>query len=357
MATVKKLLILSCSTGMGHVRAGEALRLSCEKYYPSVEVVHVDIAKYLNVFAYLYVIYGYDMFSKTFPFLYKLFYYKSDRPFIQAAFRTIGPLLTLGSKQFIRSIESFKPDLILSTHFLPSLILPKNFPIPIDTVITDYHAHAIWLTKNTRQFFVPTSEIKEQLQKQHLKSIASGIPIDPTFFEEKNTNEIKKKHGITNDWPIILIMPIFGNYRHAEKIVQAILAYKQQINIIVVTGKNKRLFKNLATIKQANVFILQTSENVDEWMRIADIIITKAGGLTISEIISLQKPMIIINPIPGQEEYNTDYLQKNGYGFEINSHADLIKKIDGILTKTVAVNKKSYPDPSKIILESIFSPN
>jgi processive 1,2-diacylglycerol beta-glucosyltransferase len=354
MPKVKKLLILSCSTGMGHWRAGEALRLSCQKLYPTTEVVHIDIAKYLNILAYLYIIFGYDLFSKTFPSLYKILYYQTDNLFTQRFFKIFGPLLALGAQRLFTYIDTLKPDAIICTHFIPTLILPKKISVPIDTVITDYHAHTIWLAPRTDKFFVATDVVKQSLEKINIKSTVSGIPIYPEFLKEKNVQDLKIKLGIGNNWPTILVMPIFADYKQVQQITQAIASYKQEINVVVIAGKNEKLFKKLSEHTETNITIIKKSECIDEWMRIADIIISKAGGLTISEAMFLQKPIIIMNPIPGQEDYNTIYLEEHKFGLHARSTTELIKKIEQIFTDPTIIHKKSYPDPSKIILDTVL---
>lgn len=355
MSTVKKLLILSCSTGMGHVRAGEALRLSCKQHYPSVEVVHIDIAKYLNFFVYLYVISGYNFFSKMFPWMYKIIFYTTDNVFTQKFFKLFGPLLSLGAKKLFRYIDEYKPDLIISTHFIPTLILPKQFSIPIDMVITDYHAHAVWLSKRTRQFFVAVPEIQEFLTKHQIASVTSGIPINPEFVIQKDPAELKNKLDLQNNWPTILVMPIFTDRSSIENIVNALHLQRPQTNIVVATGKNEKLFKILNAQKKEHIIILPQSAQISDWMRIADIIVSKAGGLTISEALYLQKPLIIMNPIPGQEDYNSAYITKQRYGLRVHSITELLAATETILANPSLINKKSYPDPNKIILETIFS--
>ncbi len=355
MSTVKKLLILSCSTGMGHIRAGEALRLSCKQHYPSVEVVHIDIAKYLNFFVYLYVISGYNFFSKIFPSVYKIIFYLTDNIFTQKFFRLFGPLLSLGAQKLFSYIDEYKPDQILSTHFIPALILPKRFSIPISMVITDYHAHAVWLSKRINHFFVATPEIQKFLAEHQISSVVSGIPISPEFLIQKNSTELKRQLGLHNDWPTILIMPIFTDHIRTEEIINALHLQKPQTNIIVATGKNESLFKKLNGQKKEQVVILPKSAQVSDWMRIADVVISKAGGLTISEAIYLQKPIIVINPIPGQEDFNSAYIVKQRYGLRAHSIVELLAATKAILTNPNLIYKKSHPNAGKMILETIIS--
>lgn len=356
--SAKKLLIVSCSTGSGHFRAAEALRLACQKLYPEVQALHIDLADYLSGFARAFSVSSYSSLIARAPKAYKFLYFLTDRTFAQKILSALKPFFQFGAKKFFKKIRDFDPDYIISTQFTPQLILPKKFPTPIDTVITDYHAHQIWLAPNARNFFVVCEEVKNELKKLNIKSIVSGFPIHPDFLKEKNANELKKQFKINNDWPTILIMPISFGTIAAKKAVEAILAFNKELNIVVVAGKNnEKDFNELKIINYGgNLIVLKQADNIDEWMRVADIIVSKAGGSTISEAIYLRKPLIIINPIPGQEDYNTAYLEKNHYGMKANSTEDLVKKIQAVLLNpNIIIAKKSHLDASEIILKNIFS--
>ncbi|KKR34902.1 MAG: UDP-N-acetylglucosamine:LPS N-acetylglucosamine transferase [Candidatus Magasanikbacteria bacterium GW2011_GWA2_40_10] len=358
MSKTKKLLIISCSTGSGHFRAAESIRLTCQKLYPDAQVLHIDMADYLNGVSHIYVVWLYSFLSANIPIAYKLIYHATDNSLIIKLFRLFAPIIRMGSKKFIKRINDYRPDLIISTHFLPPLILPKKFSAPISMVITDYHAHRVWLAPNVKTFFVATDEMKNDLEKLNIKSVVSGIPIHPHFFKEKNVNELKKELNIENDWPIILIMPIFFGSIIAKEAITTIFSYNKKINVVAITGKNnEKVFNDMETIKdsgQKNFTIIKITSHIDGWMRIADIIVSKAGGLTISEVMYLQKPLIVVNPIPGQEDYNTAYLEKNNYCLRANSSDDLAKKIKLLLSNPKLIEKKSHPNASEIILKKIF---
>ncbi len=356
----KKLLIVSCSTGSGHFRAAEALRLASQKLYPDVQVLHIDLADYLSGFARAFSVSSYNTFINHIPRTYKFIYHLTDKPFTQKILIGLRPFFKLGARKFLKKIEEFRPDYIVSTQFSPQLLFPKNFSIPLDTVITDYHAHQIWLAPCVRNFFVASEETKIELEKKGIKSIASGLPLHASFFAVKNTAELKRKLNINNDWPTILIMPISSGKISAKDAVPAIFSQNKNVNVVAISGNtNQELFKDLEDIKDAgqrNFTILKNADNIDEWMRIADVIVGKAGGLTVSEVMFLQKPIIIINPIPGQEDYNATYLEKNHYGLRANSSDDLAKKIQTLLSNPTLIQKKSHPNAGEIILKNIFTP-
>ncbi len=359
MSKKEKLLIISCSTGSGHFRAAEALRLSCQKMYPEIQVQHIDLADYLSGFARTFSVSSYDVLIKHTPKAFKLLYFLTDKNFLQKILGVLRPFFKFGAKMFFKKIKDYQPDYIISTQFTPQLILPKNFPTPIDTLITDYHAHQVWLAPNVRNFFVASEETKNELQELGLESIVSGIPLHPRFFTSKDTANLKKELNINNDWPIILIMPISCGDISAKEAITTIFSYNKNINVVAIAGKNNEdAWNDMEAIKdsgQKNFIIIKTTPYIDEWMRIADIVVSKAGGLTISEAMYLQKPLLIINPIPGQEDYNTIYMEKKNFCLKANSSDDLARKIQAILLNPDLIQKKSHPNANEIILKKIFS--
>jgi processive 1,2-diacylglycerol beta-glucosyltransferase len=191
MLPAKKLLILSCSTGKGHWRAGEALRAHCAEQYPDIEVRHIDIAQFFNFFAHFYIIFGYTFFATHFPWLYKQIYYRTDTDFTKKFFRLFGPILAISSKKLFLYIDTFKPDHIISTHFLPDIIFPRSFTIPHSTVITDYHPHVIWFAGKTNLLFSPTKEAQTTLAAKGISSVTSGIPLMPEFLNSLRKNLLR----------------------------------------------------------------------------------------------------------------------------------------------------------------------
>jgi len=327
--------------------------------YPDVQVLHIDFADYCSWAAKIPTINFYDFSISRAPKLYSTTYALSDNTSVPKVLAAFKFLLSAGVKKILKKIKDYQPDYIISTHFLAPMVLPKNLPAPLDTVITDYHAHRIWLTPNVRNFFVATEEIKNDLEKFGVKSIVSGIPIHPKFFRHKEKDELKKQFGIDNDLPVVLLMPIKKGNITAKDAVTAIFSCNKDVNLVAVTGKNNdATFKALEKIKnsgQKNFIILKNANNIDEWMRVADVVVSKAGGLTISECIYLQKPMVIINPIPGQEDYNADYIEKNNFGFKANSNDELAKNIQKILyEKTGTTKKYCTSNACEIILNEVF---
>lgn len=358
MRRSKKLLIISCSTGSGHGRAAEALKLACHRLHPDTQSLHIDFADYASWLARVSIINSYSFFISRAPKLFGIVYRLSDNAFTQKFFVAGKSFFRLGVKKIINKIKDYQPDYIISTHFLPQLILPKNFSVPIDVVITDYYAHHIWLAPNARNFFVASEEVKNDLEKLKIKSIASGLPVHPRFLKQKEKELLKKQFGIENNWPTVLLMPVYKGVISAKEAVNAIFSNIKEVNVVAISGKNNgAAFKNLSEIKssgQKNLIILKNTGNVDDWMRIADIIVSKAGGLTITEAIYMQKPIVVVNPIPGQEEYNASYLEQNGYGCKAKSINELVEKIQMLLSEPEIIKKSPPNNAAETILNVVL---
>ncbi len=351
------MLIISCSTGSGHVKSAEALRLTCQKDYPNCQALHIDMADYMSWIAKLLFVHSYDALTSFFSKFYGFFYNFTDKQWLHKFLKWLRPIFTPCAKKLFAKIREYNPDVIISTHFFPQIIFSDNFKIPVNVVITDFHAHQIWISNNAKRFFVSSEAVKAQMNDLADKITVSGLPIHPKFFEDKDLGALKKKLEINPNLPVILVMPINKGSIKLKDAVKTIFSYNQNLNLAVIAGRNKQTYADLAKIKNdyKNLILIKQTDDVDEWMKVSDIIISKAGGLTVSETIHLNKPLIIINSIPGQEQFNTNYIVENNYGFSVESSDDLAKKIELITSGKEKIKSAPISDANKIILDKIFS--
>jgi len=361
MPSPKKILFVYCSTGLGHSRVAETLFLACQKNHPDIEAKCVDIADYSSKLLDLMSVDAYHFGVKKFPKLYKLIYESTDFTLNAKFLGALAPIIRLNSLKLLKFVKEFQPDRIVCTHFLPPAILKVfKLKIPIDVVVTDYYAHKIWLANNAvRYFFVATKEIKENTKKTNI--IVSGMPVHPKFFGYKDPAAIKAKFGLNNDWPTVLLMSGGMGLVNTSYLAKNICNNLSHVNLVAIAGRsNKKLFEKLSNIRpfnDNNYKVIQFTNDIDELMRVSDVIITKPGGITISECLFLQKPIIMVNPIPGQEEHNAEYVVKKHYGFWLKHKKEISALLQKILQGEEVLEKQPLPkvDPSEIILETALN--
>ncbi|MBI3855228.1 MAG: glycosyltransferase [Planctomycetes bacterium] len=304
-----RILILSASAGAGHNRAAEAIRESAKAYCPGVETEWVDTLKYTNkVFAKLYE-QTYVWMASYSPSLWGVLYKQAGR---NTEHRKITQLIELHDRltyrKLMQRVEEFKPDVAICTHFLPAyVLLAKRVNIPIYVVITDFDAHSLWVLKKAAGYFVASDEVKVQLARYGYPAAqirATGIPIHPVFSQETPREPSPK--------PQILFMSGGMGMGHMEKALERILDIRVPFSLTVVAGKNESMRKKLEKMAGDRATVHGFVSNVHELMGKSDLIITKAGGLTVSECLAKKLPMVIFSPIPGQEECNADYLLEHG---------------------------------------------
>ncbi len=304
-----RLLILSASAGAGHNRAAEALHESCRAFSPGVESAWVDSLKYTNrVFARLYE-QSYVWMASYTPTLWGVLYKQAGK---QKDRRRMEKLVELHDRltyrKLIARVEEFRPDLVLCTHFLPAnVVLAKKVGVPVYVVITDFDAHTLWVNRKAAGYFVASDEVKVLLARFGYppdRIRVTGIPIHPVFAEPSPAPP--------SDRPRLLFMSGGFGMGHMEEALEALLAIRTPFHLTVVAGRNEKMKQRLEAIAGDRARVHGFVTNVHELMAASDLIITKAGGLTVSECLARRLPMVIFSPIPGQEECNADYLLEHG---------------------------------------------
>jgi processive 1,2-diacylglycerol beta-glucosyltransferase len=364
---MKKILIISLSAGAGHIRAAEAVEKTIQQKHKNIEVKHIDMAKYISVPMKKTIIDSYAMMAKRLPELWGFLYEKTDNPKITKKFNSITKQIkAINSSRLYNVIKNYNPDKILCTHFLATEIIlnaPKKHEIniPVSTLITDYDLHNLWLVPGTEKYFVATEKMKWKIAKQEnipeKNIIISGIPIDPVFYKNKSISELKNKHKIQKNKKIILVMSGGQGLSKSNIIVEALFNTKKSLSIIAIAGKNKKLEKKLKSLKPPRHIKLKTvgwTDKIDEFMRMADIIISKPGGITTTECVTLKKPIIATQPIPGQEEHNAQYILENNLGFVAHDTEDILFYLNSLLNYSKAVKQKNRQiNSAEIIIKKL----
>jgi len=335
---MKKILIVSQYSGAGHVRAAEALEKTLKASGGRLEIKRVDFLDYAGPTVRSILGRGYTELAKRLPEVYG---------FLDIQFGEVGsfqkylPLLKIGAPDFIKLLKTERPDVIIATHPMPAALVldlkkRKEINCPLEVIITDYKVHLIWVIGKTDDlnYFVATEEMTWDLERCGIsrKNIhLCGIPIDPVFSQKFNREELVKKYALKkNKLTVLLYAGSFGSI-DILKILNVLKSFKEKLQIIAVCGKDERLHKKILRFKQQEKeFVPQVFswiQNIEELMAVSDILISKPGGITISEATAMGLPLIVINPIPGQEEANAVWLMENGAALWALDSRQIILKI------------------------------
>lgn len=369
----KKVLILSASVGAGHLRAAEALEKAFNQSGAAEEVKNIDVLNYTNpLFRRLYGKAYLDMVN-TMPEVLGWMYDSLDKPWENERRRLA--LDRLNTQPLISLLKKEKPDLAVCTHFLPSEIISwlkakGKISFPQAIVVTDFDAHAMWLCHNYEHYFVALEETKIHLTKLGIpadKLTVSGIPIDPLFAESKDKHAMREKYGLEKDKLTIMVSAGgfgVGNIEHLLSALSGLQTYSQ---VIAVCGRNNELktkLENLAADKLNNNRVrflpIGFTREMDEYMSASDLIVGKPGGLTTSEAMAKNLVFVVVNPIPGQEERNSDHLLEKGCAIKCNNLPVLAYKIDGLVNNSARFESMkanvltfSRPNASREIVEKL----
>lgn len=336
-----KVVILYASFGGGHLKAAEALREYYRSTYPDYEVMFIDALKYTNPELNALLTKTYVRLAKNMPKAWGKIYDIADQPSV-TDFTVI--LTKAVAKKFNNLILDFNPDIILCTHpfavdMLSILKKKDKLNAKIGLILTDYASHSLWLSQpeTVDAFFVAHDVMISELNLQGIEKkqiFATGIPVLNKFTNQLDNNSILKDFNLDENIFTVLFFP-GGEYGLAKNnnIFKALLRISN-IQIVTVTGRNEKLkksFEKLASHSSKKIRIFGYTDKIPELLSISDIAITKPGGLTTTECIVTNTPIVISSPLPGQEEHNSNYILNNGLGFRIFENSNKLLTIRSII--------------------------
>lgn len=337
--------MLSASAGAGHVRAAEAVVRAFALSGAGDEVRHVDTLAYTNkLFRHLYSKTYIEMVNKM-PEVLGWLYDQLDKPW-QHERRRLA-LDKLNTRPFVKLLKEYRPDLIVCTHFLPAEIISwlkakgrADFPQAV--VVTDFDVHAMWLCRHSEHYFVAIDETRVHLERLGIppaRISVTGIPIDPVFAEQKDRREMRAKHNLAADRTTILLSAGGFGVGPVEHMVESLAGMEHPAQVVALCGRNaelrervERLAARAAAGRRVTIRAVGHTTEMDEYMSAADVLLGKPGGLTTSEALAKGLAFVIVNPIPGQEERNSDHLLEEGVAIRCNNLPALAYKIDRLLS-------------------------
>jgi processive 1,2-diacylglycerol beta-glucosyltransferase len=340
----RRILVLSAAVGAGHLRAAQAVELALRQLDPTATVENVDVLTLTNgLFRRLYGRAYLDLVNKA-PHVLGYFYDLLDRP--RSAGRKSDRLRLLVEKlnlrKLLRLLKKQSWDVIVNTHFLPAEIIASlrrkgELTTPQLTATTDFETHRLWVNQPCDRYFTATEEGAANLRHWGIPAAdirVSGIPIHPAFSQPKDRGECLARHGLAGDRPVVLQLAGGFGVGPVEQLFQGLLSLETGIEVAVVAGRNEELKTRLEQLEvppRHRAKVLGFTTEMDELMAAADLVVSKPGGLTTSEALARGAAMVIVNPIPGQESRNSDFLLENGAAVKINNAATLPYKLDLLL--------------------------
>jgi processive 1,2-diacylglycerol beta-glucosyltransferase len=339
-----RVLVLSASAGAGHVRAGQALERALVATGRVHEVRHVDVLQYTSkLFRRVYAQTYLDLVNRA-PEVLGWLYDYFDEPGRHERLRLA--LNKLNTTRFVRLLEREQPDWAVSTHFLPAEIIAwlrskGRLATRQAIVVTDFDIQAIWLTHHVDRYFVALDETRVHLERLGVPPDAitvSGIPIDPVFEEPKAARAMRAKHGLAPELTTILVSAGGFGVGPVEALVRTLLELQHPVQLVVICGRSEELKGRLDELAGARppdvtpvLHVVGYTTEMDEYMAAADLLVGKPGGLTSSEALARGLALVIVHPIPGQEERNADHLLEAGAAIRCNNLPALAWKIDRLL--------------------------
>jgi processive 1,2-diacylglycerol beta-glucosyltransferase len=345
MTPKKRVLIISVKAGAGHIRAAAAVEEAFKESFPSIDVKNVDALEYTNAAFRKSYTRGYDALAVDLPSLWGFIYENLEKKPADAPVKNLSRMVNrLNAGRFLKLVEEFAPDAIVSTHYLPAEILaPRRrkgkLSARLFVVLTDYDIHTMWLQDGTDRYFVATDEMAYALRAKGVGGAGvsvTGIPVMPVFSRRyPDKPSMRAKLGLRADARTVLVSAGGFGMVPVDETVAMLADAAPEAQVLAVAGRNEKLRKALEAVaagRPGRVVPFGFVTNMHELMAASDLAVTKSGGLTSSECLAMGLPMVIWNPIRGQEERNADHLLEQGVALRANSAAHLVFKVRKLLS-------------------------
>lgn len=333
------VLYLSISMGAGHLRAAEALKEYVDQMYPESRSLVIDTFKYINPLVHKVFVDGYLTIVRSIPSAYGGLYRMSEQSVnINGLSRILSKLFSF---RVARLVEEFNPSIIVCTHPFPLQIVShlkkqKKINVPSVGILTDYVNHPFWFHENIEAYVVAHDKIKQDMinsgtPEKHI--YCYGIPVSKVFLQKESREGLLCRYGLEDKFTVLIMGGSLG-FGDIKKAFLSFLNCRKDIQTIIVTGKNKKLMLQLQNYlgqHTKNIRLIGYSNEICALMDIADIIVTKPGGMTITEAFIKELPIFIMSPIPGQEERNSQFLTNAGAAKSISKDADVYNLIHNII--------------------------
>ncbi|HVG98199.1 MAG TPA: hypothetical protein VNK05_14930 [Chloroflexota bacterium] len=328
-----RILILHASVGTGHLSAARALAQAFGRA-PDVEVRVEDVLDFASRAVADTLIRGYLQLSSRAPSVWKALYEATDNvdpAAILAANARRGRLGRPLFSRLLRFVRDYAPDAVVCTHFLPLELLLRRgaggagdgTAAPVYCVVTDFMVHGMWITDGVARYFVasePTRLVMRERGVPDARVDVSGIPVRPEIAAPKAAAEMRRRHELPAGAPLVTLFGGGVESARLRLIVERLLAGPSPATVAVVAGRNESLAAALAPLADGPQVTLRRYgliDFVDDLVAASDLVVTKPGGLIVSEVLARATPLLIIDPIAGHEEWNADFVAGSGAGMQL----------------------------------------
>lgn len=363
-----RVLILSITAGYGHHAAAKAVSDALEARDASV--VTVDLLQYVSKFLFDTVDKGYLISTQYAKRPYRMAYTAlENRHRLRQASTLMQEFI---SRKFSKFFKGYLPDLIICTHpfaaqTIHELKLKGIIETPAIGIITDYTIHPFWEEVGRIEYIVTASEllsylaVKKGISENRLLPI--GIPIQSKFNKKLDKEKARSQLGLNPEGHVVLVMG--GSMGHGDMVdlVSQIDQMNMGFQIACICGNNVKLYRKLKLLKTKNpMYVFGFVDNVEVFMDAADCIVTKPGGLTVTEAMSKKLPMILVNPIPGHEERNIEFLVNSGVAVRVTENFSVPEAIYFLISNPKrleimgkALELVAHPDAAEQLCDFIFN--
>ncbi|MEP0845246.1 MAG: glycosyltransferase [Phycisphaerae bacterium] len=331
MLSERPILILAASAGAGHLTAARALEHAILSRQPEARVVVHDVLQTTSPFFRTLYAKGYVELVNHAPTAMGWLYDATDRPerYLRSGLRSM--FQNVNAYPTMRWLIRAQPRLIINTHFLPAEIVAgmrrsRRLRCPQVTVTTDFETHRLWVQPPTERYYTASEEGGHYLGAwgvPHTSVVVTGIPVRREFEQPLDAADVRRRYGFAADQPLVLLLSGGFGVGRTEALLDGLLTTAQHVQILAVAGRNRalqsRLERRALDLPRGRLWVLGYTRRMHEWMQAADLVVTKPGGLTAAEALHCGLPLVVVNPIPGQETRNSDYLLERGAAIKVNN--------------------------------------
>ena len=345
-----KTVIACTSAGAGHLKAAQALYNYFRGQDHDPEIILVDVLEESDFLFGNFYSRAYSFMVNHAQWLWSLIFDLTSRKNLQGALTKVRTLNNrLNTRVSLNFLVQYNPEVIISTHYLPSNLasnLKKKGLISskLVTVVTDFGVHPFWVYDQTDLYAVASEVSRQELLKlgvPEAKVKVTGIPVDPKFSLGFNKTELRGKLNLDPlKFTVLVVTGSFG----IGPIEQIVDLLQGQVQILAVCARNKKTFSRLSAKNYPGVRVFGFVDNIDELMAMSDLIVTKPGGLSIAELLSMELVPIFISAIPGQESRNIKILSDSGIGEWAKNPARV---------KQIVLDYQGSPQKLKVVKERI----